>query len=78
MNPNQSTPRKVNNAIGGKFIIGIACGQTSTIAVTNNGEVRISSTFCFGRLPFLGYVVETLVTRFYDIVENSKDSYQKL
>ncbi|XP_073971825.1 RCC1 and BTB domain-containing protein 1-like isoform X1 [Rhodnius prolixus] len=39
MNPNQSSPRKVNSLIGGKFIIGIACGQTSTVAVTNNGEV---------------------------------------
>ncbi|BES95734.1 Hypothetical protein chromosome condensation (RCC1) and BTB (POZ) domain containing protein [Nesidiocoris tenuis] len=39
MNPNQTAPRKVNSAIGGKFIIGIACAQTSTLAVTNNGEV---------------------------------------
>lgn len=39
MNTNQGSPRRVNSSIGGKFIIGIACGQTSTIAVTNNGEV---------------------------------------
>jgi len=39
INSNQGSPRRVNSSIGGKFIIGIACGQTSTIAITNNGEV---------------------------------------
>ncbi|KAL1140940.1 hypothetical protein AAG570_000868 [Ranatra chinensis] len=39
VNSNQWSPRRVNSSIGGKFIIGIACGQMSSIAVTNNGEV---------------------------------------
>ncbi|XP_039252770.1 RCC1 and BTB domain-containing protein 1-like isoform X2 [Styela clava] len=36
---NQTTPRKVNACIGNKRIIHIACGQTSSLAVTDNGEV---------------------------------------
>ncbi|CAB0012848.1 unnamed protein product [Nesidiocoris tenuis] len=44
MNPNQTAPRKVNSAIGGKFIIGIACAQTSTLAVTNNGQCVVEPT----------------------------------
>lgn len=36
---NQTTPRKVNACIGTKRIVHIACGQTSSLAVTDNGEV---------------------------------------
>lgn len=36
---NQPTPRKVTSGIGGRRCIGIACGQTSSMAVMENGEV---------------------------------------
>ncbi|XP_064456024.1 RCC1 and BTB domain-containing protein 1-like [Ornithodoros turicata] len=36
---NQPTPRKVTSGIGGRRCIAIACGQTSSMAVLENGEV---------------------------------------
>ncbi|XP_069687800.1 RCC1 and BTB domain-containing protein 1-like [Periplaneta americana] len=39
MSTNQSAPRKVNSLIGSKRTISIACGQTSSMAVLENGEV---------------------------------------
>ncbi|KGL74995.1 RCC1 and BTB domain-containing protein 1 [Tinamus guttatus] len=36
---NQPTPRRVSNCLQGKMVVGIACGQTSSMAVVNNGEV---------------------------------------
>ncbi|XP_046991008.1 RCC1 and BTB domain-containing protein 1-like isoform X1 [Schistocerca americana] len=39
LSSNQSAPRKVNSVIGGKKCVSIACGQTSSMAVTENGEV---------------------------------------
>jgi RCC1 and BTB domain-containing protein len=42
MSTNQSAPRKVNSLIGAKRTISIACGQTSSMAVLENGEVRNS------------------------------------
>ncbi|XP_014229715.1 RCC1 and BTB domain-containing protein 1-like isoform X2 [Trichogramma pretiosum] len=36
---NQAAPRKVNSALSGKVVVSVACGQTSTIAVTDIGEV---------------------------------------
>jgi len=36
---NQSTPRKVSASFGGRKVIGITCGQTSSMAVLENGEV---------------------------------------
>ncbi|KAL1430111.1 hypothetical protein MTO96_015585 [Rhipicephalus appendiculatus] len=36
---NQPTPRKVSSGIGGRRCIGVACGQTSSMAVMENGEV---------------------------------------
>ena len=48
---NQTTPRRVQTNIGGKTCIRIACGQTSSMALTNNGEVRGSGKlllyYCF-------------------------------
>nr|CAD7577020.1 unnamed protein product [Timema californicum] len=41
MSTNQSAPRKVNSGIGGKKVVSIACGQTSSMAVVENGEVRV-------------------------------------
>lgn len=37
--PYQNTPRQVDSVLGEKKVIGIFCGQTSTIVVTKNGEV---------------------------------------
>ena len=36
---NQSVPRKVNSILSNKIVAAIACGQTSSIAVTDSGEV---------------------------------------
>ncbi|KAG2457171.1 RCBT1 protein, partial [Polypterus senegalus] len=36
---NQPTPRKVSNCLQNKVVVGIACGQTSSMAVLDNGEV---------------------------------------
>uniref|UniRef100_A0AAZ3RB91 BTB domain-containing protein n=1 Tax=Oncorhynchus tshawytscha TaxID=74940 RepID=A0AAZ3RB91_ONCTS len=36
---NQPTPRRVTNCLQGKVVMGIACGQTSSMAVLDNGEV---------------------------------------
>ncbi|EHB06103.1 RCC1 and BTB domain-containing protein 1 [Heterocephalus glaber] len=36
---NQPTPRKVTNCLHIKRVVGIACGQTSSMAVLDNGEV---------------------------------------
>lgn len=45
MSTNQSLPRKVNSLIGAKRTISIACGQTSSMAVLENGEVRNFSSY---------------------------------
>uniref|UniRef100_A0A672PLJ3 Regulator of chromosome condensation (RCC1) and BTB (POZ) domain containing protein 1 n=1 Tax=Sinocyclocheilus grahami TaxID=75366 RepID=A0A672PLJ3_SINGR len=36
---NQPTPRKVSNCLQSKVMVSIACGQTSSMAVADNGEV---------------------------------------
>ncbi|KAI4897359.1 hypothetical protein NFI96_017345 [Prochilodus magdalenae] len=36
---NQPTPRKVSNCLQNKAVVSIACGQTSSMAVSDNGEV---------------------------------------
>lgn len=36
---NQPTPRKVSGCLQGKVVTGISCGQTSSMAVVDNGEV---------------------------------------
>ena len=36
---NQSTPRKVSASFGGRKVVGVTCGQTSSMAVLENGEV---------------------------------------
>lgn len=38
---NQPTPRRVIASIGGRQVVDIACGQTSSMAVMDNGEVNI-------------------------------------
>ncbi|CAL7941032.1 unnamed protein product [Xylocopa violacea] len=35
----QNSPRKVNNILNGKKVVQISCGDSSSIAVTDNGEV---------------------------------------
>lgn len=40
---NQPTPRRVSNCLQGKIVVGIACGQTSSMAVVNNGEVSAAA-----------------------------------
>lgn len=36
---NQGAPRQVNSSLVGKKVVHIACGQTSSMALTENGEV---------------------------------------
>lgn len=36
---NQLTPRKVTSCIGGRISVSVVCGQTSSMAVLDNGEV---------------------------------------
>uniref|UniRef100_A0A667YXT2 Regulator of chromosome condensation (RCC1) and BTB (POZ) domain containing protein 1 n=1 Tax=Myripristis murdjan TaxID=586833 RepID=A0A667YXT2_9TELE len=36
---NQPTPRRVSNCLQNKVAVGIVCGQTSSLAVVDNGEV---------------------------------------
>lgn len=40
---NQPTPRRVSNCLLDKVVVSIACGQTSSMAVTDNGEVKRTS-----------------------------------
>lgn len=44
---NQPTPRRVSNCLQAKVAVSIACGQTSSVVVIDNGEVSIwwPSTF---------------------------------
>ncbi len=37
---NQPNPRKVSGCLQGKTAVGITCGQTSSLAVIDNGEVK--------------------------------------
>ncbi|XP_035730999.1 RCC1 and BTB domain-containing protein 1-like isoform X1 [Vespa mandarinia] len=36
---NQGAPRKINSSLTGKKVVSITCGQTYSMAVTNNGEI---------------------------------------
>lgn len=36
---NQPTPRRVSSCLQNKVAVGIVCGQTSSLAVVDNGEV---------------------------------------
>lgn len=45
---NQPTPRKVTNCLHIKRVVGIACGQTSSMAVLDTGEV---SYLCIPLFP---------------------------
>lgn len=37
---NQPSPRKVTFALQGKVVVGVTCGQTSSMALVDNGEVK--------------------------------------
>lgn len=39
---NQPTPRRVSSCLLNKVVVSIACGQTSSMAVTDNGEVKVN------------------------------------
>lgn len=45
LSTNQNAPRKVNCGIGTKRTISVACGQTSSMAVLENGEVGCFSIY---------------------------------
>lgn len=38
---NQPTPRRVSSCLQNKVAVGIVCGQTSSLAVVDNGEVTV-------------------------------------
>lgn len=37
---NQPSPRKVKGALQGKVVVALACGQTSSMVLVDNGEVK--------------------------------------
>lgn len=39
---NQPTPRRVSSCLQNKVVVSIVCGQTSSLAVVDNGEVITS------------------------------------
>lgn len=39
LSSNQGIPRQINSSLAGKKIVQVACGQTSSMVVTDNGEV---------------------------------------
>lgn len=39
----QSVPRRVTSAIGGHKVVAIACGQLSSMALLDDGEVNIAT-----------------------------------
>ncbi|XP_015608978.1 RCC1 and BTB domain-containing protein 1 isoform X3 [Cephus cinctus] len=53
---NQCAPRKVNSSLSTKKVISIACGQTSSIAVTDNGDVYAWGYNGVGQLGIGNYV----------------------
>ncbi|KAK0179955.1 hypothetical protein PV327_005649 [Microctonus hyperodae] len=53
---NQNTPRKINSGLTGKKIVQIYCGQTSSMAVTNNGEVYAWGNNSVGQLGIGSYI----------------------
>lgn len=42
---NQCTPVRVTHSLASRKVVSIACGQVSTYALLDNGEVQISSQF---------------------------------
>jgi len=38
---NQPTPRRVSSCLQNKVVVGVVCGQTSSLAVVDNGEVIV-------------------------------------
>ncbi|XP_011298019.1 RCC1 and BTB domain-containing protein 1-like [Fopius arisanus] len=53
---NQNTPRKINSVLAGKKIVQIACGQTSSMALTSNGEVYAWGNNSVGQLGIGTYI----------------------
>ncbi|XP_029507225.1 RCC1 and BTB domain-containing protein 1-like isoform X8 [Oncorhynchus nerka] len=45
---NQPTPRRVSNCLQNKVVVSITCGQTSSLAVVENGEVSDHSLNVYG------------------------------
>lgn len=42
---NQPYPRKVAGSLQGKTSVGVTCGQTSSMALVDNGEVKAVTKF---------------------------------
>lgn len=56
---NQVTPRQVNSVLGGKKVVCISCGQTSTMVVIENGEVYGFGNNGVGQLGIGNYANQT-------------------
>lgn len=52
LSTNQSVPKRVLSNIGGKKAVGIACGQTSSVAVIDSGEVSTYWSITSLHYPF--------------------------
>lgn len=49
---NQPTPRRVSSCLQNKVAVSIVCGQTSSLAVSDNGEVsRDAHDYSYFRTP---------------------------
>lgn len=46
---NQPTPRRVSSCLQNKVAVSIVCGQTSSLAVADNGEVSREARMLFVR-----------------------------
>lgn len=48
---NQPTPRRVSSCLQNRVAVSIVCGQTSSLAVVDNGEVSLPTALYFLLLP---------------------------
>ncbi|XP_033209361.1 RCC1 and BTB domain-containing protein 1-like isoform X2 [Belonocnema kinseyi] len=59
LNSNQGAPRKVNSGLAGKKVVAISCGQTSSMALSDVGEVYGWGYNGVGQLGIGNYVNQT-------------------
>ncbi|XP_043461516.1 RCC1 and BTB domain-containing protein 1-like isoform X1 [Leptopilina heterotoma] len=68
MNSNQGAPRKVNSILSEKKVISITCGQTSSIALTDVGEVYGWGYNGVGQLGIGNYINQSCPCRVSHLV----------
>lgn len=63
LSTNQGAPRQVNSNLAGKKVVHISCGQTSSMVVTDNGEVYGWGYNGVGQLGIGNYVNQMTPSR---------------